>query len=43
MWGAKLLYISHAVSNFYGTEIKIWVGFGQEIAENEGEKNFLEI
>ena len=24
----KSLYISRAVSNFYGTEIKIWTGFG---------------
>ena len=24
----KSLYISHAVSNFYGTEIEIWAGFG---------------
>ena len=24
----KSLYISRAVSNFYGTEIKIWAGFG---------------
>ena len=24
---AKLLYISRAVSNFYGTEIEIWAGF----------------
>ena len=39
----KSLYINWAVSNFYGTEIEIWVGFGQEVAENEGEKNFLEI
>ena len=23
----KSLYISRAVSNFYGTEIKIWAGF----------------
>ena len=23
----KLLYISHAVSNIYGTEIEIWTGF----------------
>ena len=22
------LYISHAASNFYGTEIEIWAGFG---------------
>ena len=25
---AKLLYISRAVSNFYGTKIEIWAGFG---------------
>ena len=25
---AKSLYISQAVSNFYGTEIEIWAGFG---------------
>ena len=25
---AKSLYISHAVSNFYGTGIEIWAGFG---------------
>ena len=25
---AKSLNISHAVSNFYGTEIQIWAGFG---------------
>ena len=25
---AKSLYISRAVSNFYGTEIEIWAGFG---------------
>ena len=25
---AKSLYISHAVSNFHGTEIDIWAGFG---------------
>ena len=25
---AKSLYISHAVSNFYGTEIEIWAGLG---------------
>ena len=25
---ANLLYMSRAVSNFYGTEIKIWAGFG---------------
>ena len=24
----KSLYISHAVSNFYGTEMEIWAGFG---------------
>ena len=24
----KSLYITHAVSNFYGTEIGIWAGFG---------------
>ena len=24
---AKSLYISRAVSNFYGTEIEIWAGF----------------
>ena len=24
----KSLHISRAVSNFYGTEIKIWAGFG---------------
>jgi hypothetical protein len=24
----KSLYISHAVINFYGTEIEIWAGFG---------------
>ena len=24
----KSLYISHAVSNFHGTEIEIWIGFG---------------
>ena len=24
----KSLYISRAVSNFYGTEMKIWAGFG---------------
>ena len=22
------MYISHVVSNFYGTEIEIWAGFG---------------
>ena len=22
------MYIRHAVSNFYGTEIEIWAGFG---------------
>ena len=26
--GAKLLYRSHAVGHFYGTEYKILVGFG---------------
>ena len=26
--GPKSLYISHLVSNFYGTEIEIWAGFG---------------
>ena len=26
----KSLYISRAVSNFYGTEIKIWAGFGPD-------------
>ena len=25
---ANPLYISRAMSNFYGTEIKIWYGFG---------------
>ena len=25
---SKSLYISRAVSNFYGTEIEIWAGFG---------------
>ena len=25
---SKSLYISHAVSNFYGTGIEIWAGFG---------------
>ena len=25
---AKSLYISRAVSNFYGTEIEIWAGYG---------------
>ena len=25
---AKSLYISHAMSNFHGTEIEIWAGFG---------------
>ena len=25
---AKSLYISHAVSNFYGADIDIWAGFG---------------
>ena len=25
---AKSLYISRAVSNYYGTEIEIWAGFG---------------
>ena len=28
--GPKSLYISRAVSNFYGTEIKIWAGFGAD-------------
>ena len=28
MWGAKLLCISRTASNFYGTEIEIWAGFG---------------
>ena len=28
MQGTKPLYISRAVSNFYGTEIEIWAGFG---------------
>ena len=23
-----IIYLSHAVSNFYGTEIEIWAGFG---------------
>ena len=26
--GIKSLYISHKVTNFYGTEIEIWAGFG---------------
>ena len=26
---SKSLYISNAVSNFYGTGIEIWAGFGQ--------------
>ena len=33
----KSLYISHEVSNFYGTEIEIWSGFGPD--GNTG-KNF---
>ena len=30
----KSLYISRAVSNFYGTEIEIWAGFGP-VGNNE--------
>ena len=25
---SKSLYISHAVSNFYGTKLEMWAGFG---------------
>jgi hypothetical protein len=32
----KSLYISRAVSNFYGTEIEIWAGFGP-VGNNEKE------
>ena len=29
VWQPKSLYISHAVSNFYGTEIEIWAAYEQ--------------
>ena len=31
----KLLYISHAVSNFYGTEIEVWADLGPWQYSNE--------
>jgi hypothetical protein len=37
---AKSLYISRAVSHFYGTEIEIWDGFGPV---GNTEKNIWEL
>ena len=40
----KVMYISRAVSNFYGTEIKIWAGFGPVAnTENHGDATILEL
>jgi hypothetical protein len=37
----KSLYISRDVSNFYGTEIEIWAGFGP-LDNTEKKKNWAD-